>query len=229
MESGINRLERTATLTGVVDSLRSKIIYQEYKTGDAITEAALSQEYGISRTSIRTALQALENEGIIITLANGRKQIMGVNEKYLDDLYSTRRMLECEAARQILAVRQVDFSEMAGYVSRFREISSAEESVMREERGRVNILFHRALVRMSRNRPLLKCWTTIEPMIAALVQFNSDTHGTSMHESDYVVTHSRILEMFLAQDTSVVDFIAYHAYDGPHEETISGLKAKGCL
>lgn len=225
----INSLERATTVVNLVDNLRSKIINQEYQSGEAVTESALAQEFGISRGSVRTALQALENEGIIVTLPNGRKQVMGINEKYLDDLYNTRKVIECEAARQILSMKQVDFSEMAGFVSKFREIASAEQEVMRDERTRVNMQFHRSLIGMSRNRPLFKCWNTIEPMIGALIKFNSDTLIVETHIDDYVVSHSKILEMFLAQDPDVIDYLVYHTYDAPHRDTLKGLKSKGCL
>jgi len=41
-----------------------RIILQEIKDGGAITESAAASEYGISRGTVRTALQTLEGEAL---------------------------------------------------------------------------------------------------------------------------------------------------------------------
>ena len=225
----INSLERTTTVANVVDGIRGKIIVQEYRSGDPITELAVAKEYGTSRGTVRTALQALENEGVIVTSPNGRKQVRGLTEKYIQDLCHTRMMIECEAAKQILALKSVDFAEMAAMVSRFRDVSGAPPDIMREERTRVNMRFHRALIRMSRNRPLMQCWNTLDPMLGALTKFNSDTLVPETHDDKYVASHSKILEMFLAQDPGVVEYLAFHTYEATYKDTLEGLKLKGCL
>lgn len=221
----INSIERTAAVANLVDALRFRIIRQELGDGEAITENSLAREYGTSRGTVRTALQALEGEGVIVTLSSGRKQVRGVTEKYIRDLYHTRMIIECEAARQILGMKQVDFAEIAAMVSRFQEVSEAPAEVMREERTRVNMLFHRALVRMSRNRPLVQCWNTIDPMLGALIKFNSDTLVPESHNDDYVVSHAKILEMFLARDPEIVSYLAYHTFEASCRDTMKGLKA----
>lgn len=229
MSKTINSLDRTTTVANVLDGIRAKIILQEYRSGDPITEVALASEYGTSRGSVRTALQALENEGLVVTQPNGRKQVRGLTEKYLMDLYHTRMIIECEAAKQILALKTVNFAEMAAMVTRFREVSDAPPDIMRDERSEVNMLFHRALMRMSQNRPLIQCFSTLDPMIEALIKFNSDTNVPETHDDKYVQSHSKILEMFLAGDPEVIDYLNYHTYEAAYRDTLEGLKIKGCL
>jgi DNA-binding GntR family transcriptional regulator len=169
MSATINSLERSLTVVPLVDALRSRIISRKLKHGDSLTENALAAEFGISRGSVRAALKTLEAEGVVITLPNGRKQVLGVTEKYVHDIFHTCMVIECEAARQILALKHVDFTEMAALVSRFQEVADAPTEIMREERSGINMQFHRALVRMAQNRPLLQCWYTIDPMVGALI------------------------------------------------------------
>lgn len=119
MAKTINSIDRTATVANVVDAIRNKIILQEYPAGQKLTELALSAEYKISRGSVRTALQVMENEGLIATLPNGRKLVVGITEKFVTDLYETRGMLECEAARLILAQERVDYTGLAEIVNLF--------------------------------------------------------------------------------------------------------------
>lgn len=107
MAKTINSIDRTATVANVVDAIRNKIILQEYPAGQKLTELALSAEYKISRGSVRTALQVMENEGLIATLPNGRKLVVGITEKFVTDLYETRGMLECESGSSHPPLRNV--------------------------------------------------------------------------------------------------------------------------
>jgi DNA-binding GntR family transcriptional regulator len=229
MPTIINSLERTVTVANALDKIRRKIIYQEYRNGDQLTEIALSREYGISRGSVRTALQELENEGVMVTLPTGRKRVMSLTEDYLRDLYTTRKMIECEAARQILARQRMDFGDMAIMVGRLKEVSDAPFDVMHRERISVNMRFHRALMRMCRNRPLWQCWSTLEPMIAAMSEFNSNVLQTERHGRNYVDSHRKILELFLAGDAAVIDYLAGHCCDTPFRETMEGMRKRGLM
>ena len=222
----INSLERATTVTIVVEQIRLKIIAGEYPGGSALPEASLASEYGVSRGSVRTALQTLESEGIVVTFANGRKRVLGLTEKYLHDLYRTRILIECEAARQILGLGQVNFSELADMVARLQAAADFPPEIMRMERTRANMKCHRALIRLAKNRPLLQCWNTIEPMLGAFVKFNSDTLVPETHLDDYVVSHRKVLEMFLAGDRMVVEYLAYHSNEAACRDTLAGLAKK---
>ncbi|MCC8189033.1 MAG: GntR family transcriptional regulator [Planctomycetes bacterium] len=221
----INSMERTTAVANLVDALRRKILLQELKDGEAITENAIAGEYGLSRGTVRTALQALEGEGVIATLPSGRKMVVGVTEKFIHDIYHTRMVVECEAARQILGMKQVDFAEIASMVSCFQGVAEAPIAVMRDERTRVNMQFHRALVRMSRNRPLFQCWNAISPMLGALIKFNSDTLVPETHVDDYVVSHTKIVEMFLAHNPELIAYLEYHTFEAAYKDTLAGFTA----
>ena len=213
MAKTINSIDRTATVANVVDAIRNKIILQEYPAGQKLTELALSAEYKISRGSVRTALQVMENEGLIATLPNGRKLVVGITEKFVTDLYETRGMLECEAARLNL----------------FNELESSPDEVIIASRSTHNERFHRILLEMSRNRPLLQCWNTLEPLITAFTNFNSQVLGAKTHKNFYINTHDKILEMLIAKDPAVIEYLSYHTKVAARNDTLQGLRRMGCL
>ena len=47
------------------DALREAILRNFLKPGDQLSEASLSEQFGISRTPIREALKRLEKEGLV--------------------------------------------------------------------------------------------------------------------------------------------------------------------
>ena len=50
----------------VVKKIREAILNEVFKPGDRLTEAELAEKFGVSRSPVREALLALENEGTAI-------------------------------------------------------------------------------------------------------------------------------------------------------------------
>lgn len=228
MSDTIDSIARTTTVANVVDNIRDRIILQKYKAGTMLAEIPLSKEYDTSRSTIRTSLQILESEGLIATLPNGRKRVVGITTGYVNDLYEVRKLLECEAVRLVIAADHVDYSGLAEAVGMFNDVANASEDVMRTTRAKANSQFHRALFEMSCNRPLLQCWITIEPTIAALAKFNSDTLDPKTHKDDYIFSHTKLLEMIITKDPNVVTYLTDHI-EAAKRDTFIGLREVGCI
>lgn len=58
-------LQPRALYESLADRVRERILRHEFKPGQAIDEAALLVEYGISRTPVREALKLLHHEGLL--------------------------------------------------------------------------------------------------------------------------------------------------------------------
>ena len=104
----IDSIQRAGTVNMILQEVREKIIFNNYADGEAITETQLAKEYAVSRSSVRTALQVLENEGLIVVGANGRKTVQGINQRFISDFYETRALLEARAVEIILKREYVD-------------------------------------------------------------------------------------------------------------------------
>ena len=59
------RAMRAVTPDRIQDKLRKDIIMGKYRKGDRSVEAELAEAFDASRGSVRSALQALEGEGMI--------------------------------------------------------------------------------------------------------------------------------------------------------------------
>lgn len=225
----IDSITRTVTVANVVENLRKRIILQEYNSGIMLTELKLSQEYETSRGTIRTALQTLEAEGLIETLENGRKKAVTVSGKYLSDLYETRKVLECEAVRLILKKDYVNFAPLYEAVNVFNKMTEEDDpTVLREERYKANDVFHMALLEATGNKSLVQCWNTIQPVIQTLAKINSDTLDLKTNSSDYVKSHTKILQLLITRDTGAVQELERHI-ELAKQDSFRGLRMKGCV
>lgn len=85
------------------EKIKSLIINAELRPGQSVTETALSQSLGFSRTPIREALHELEREGLIIT-RNRRKRVYILTVNEIEDIFDLK--IEIESAVAAWAARR---------------------------------------------------------------------------------------------------------------------------
>lgn len=77
--------------------LREKILDFEIYPGTRITETALAEQYGVSRTPIRAALQRLEVEGLVTIMPKQGCFVRSVDVERISQYYDVRVYLEAAA------------------------------------------------------------------------------------------------------------------------------------
>jgi len=79
--------------------LREKILAGQLAGGTRITEVAIAELLGVSRTPVRSALMRLEQEGLLDALPNGGYSVRTFSERDVADAIELRGTLEGLAAR----------------------------------------------------------------------------------------------------------------------------------
>jgi len=205
---------RNVTTIRILTDLRLKIIMQKYQMGNRLIETSLTQEYNASRTSIRTALQVLENEGMIKTLPNGGKEVVGFSKKYAADMYDVRQMLECHALELAIADPSPDYVPLLEVLRTINSYSTGatpcdDPSVYAE----VDIQFHRAVLRMSRNVPLLQSWETTSSIMFTMLNLNSTDAYRERYMDELYRKHKQIIDYIVMRDRKAVEIIRKHIED----------------
>jgi GntR family transcriptional regulator of vanillate catabolism len=80
-------------------SLRDLILTGELKAGDRISELAVVERLGVSRTPIRMALVRLEEEGLLELIPSGGFAVKAFSERDICDAIEIRGTLEGLCAR----------------------------------------------------------------------------------------------------------------------------------
>lgn len=83
------------------ETIKTNILNLTYPPGMPLTEARLTEDLGMSRNPVRTALKMLESEGLIVTDYYKSMTVKGITDKDIQDIYQLRELFEGAAFRMI--------------------------------------------------------------------------------------------------------------------------------
>lgn len=207
-DNGIND-SRTASVLKATNIIRDKIIMQEYPGGTILTEVKLAEECGTSRGTIRTALKELQTEGLIFSLPNGRKKVIGFTMKYISDLYEMRKILECKALEEILSSDKIRVNFLHIALQLIDTLNNDKYS-SRETHTELDFGIHNAIIEGSENYILLQCWNTIAPMLITLLKINSSISDLTRHKAQYYDKHTEIIQLIVEHDYKAINVMNEH-------------------
>ncbi|GGA55224.1 GntR family transcriptional regulator [Pelagibacterium lentulum] len=153
----IARIENLPLRMQVADTLRRAIINGKMKPGTPIVELNLANQLNISRAPVREAIQILENEGLIETVAYKGKRVKPLTPREVEELYSLREQFEAFAVRRIIEFNK-DVSPLEPFCQAMTEAAAHDdfEALMVADQG-----FHRTLISLSDHAILLSVWDNL--------------------------------------------------------------------
>ena len=96
------RLARLSAVDALAEALRNRILEGDLAPGTPLREEALAGEYDVARHTLRSALRALQGEGIVQILPNRGARVTSLSQDDVQGLSDLRVALEVEAARRVL-------------------------------------------------------------------------------------------------------------------------------
>lgn len=84
---------KTSIKDATYETIKSKILHQEYQMGEPLNLTKLEKELGISNTPIREAISALVSEGLLVSFHNSRVHVVKFKEKDIKDLLDVGRLI----------------------------------------------------------------------------------------------------------------------------------------
>ena len=81
-------------VTQAYETIKENIMNLTYPPGMVLTEAMLTKELGMSRSPVRTAIQMLQVEGLIVSDYYKSMTVKEITEKDINEIYQLRELLE---------------------------------------------------------------------------------------------------------------------------------------
>lgn len=173
--------------------LRTAVINGEYEPGTVLVETAVAESYGVSRTPVREALQALEKDGIL--QYRGRQLIVRVTTlEEVMEIYDCRVVLEGVAAEW--AARSRNDNDLVLLEIALEDMARAADAAPYEKNS-VNYAFHDRLWRSSHNSTLVDLLTRLEVHIRRYPQPTVSQPG---RWEEALSEHAAIIDAVRAQD-----------------------------
>ncbi len=154
-----------------VEAIRDSIIRGELALGQALTEAALSQALGISKTPVREALSLLKSEGLVVSETHKGYKVFSMDQAQLVEFCELRFALESQALRYAAERNQAELSEALDSV--LDRMEAHLRGSDREAYLSLDTEFHRSFFLKSGNRFLLEHYDHINSMIETMRHYIS--------------------------------------------------------
>lgn len=94
--------ETTTRTQQLVELIRLDIVHNRLEPGARVTEEALADRYGSSRTPVREALRVLAREALLVHTPRAGYVVASINLDEMDDLYTMRVAIEERVAQRIV-------------------------------------------------------------------------------------------------------------------------------
>jgi GntR family transcriptional repressor for pyruvate dehydrogenase complex len=200
----------------VIEQIKSKIKSGEIKKGDRLpSEREMSELIGVSRTSVREAIRALEVVGLVESKQGAGNYIKTnfdnslfeplsvmfmLQESSVKEMYDLRETLELECAK--LSAKNIEDNELAlltAIVDRMYLAGSEEESL------ELDIKFHYLIAKTSRNVLLINMLDVISQIMDEFIQKSrmQILHEGNTKES-LLEIHENLLRALKCRDESKV-------------------------
>ena len=184
-------------------TLEEEILSGALKPGDTLTEIALSERLGVSRTPLRAAIHALAEEGLVEAIPNKGAVVLGVSLDDLVEIYDIRMRLEGIAAS--LAAKRISDEALSKLTE---SVELSEFYLAKNDSDHLKELdsdFHNILYKSSGNRHLCKILTELHRNIRSYRKMSlsvPERLKTSVEE------HKKLLSAIKAHDGALAEKIA---------------------
>lgn len=205
----------------VIAEMRRRIIGGEMEPGASLSEIALAEEFGVSRTPVREALKQLQTEGLVEIRPRVGTFVTIPTRREITELFEMKELLEGAAAR--LLAQRGRVPEVHRLEENLRE---ADVAVARDDRDRYADLvqeFHELIIVGADNSKLEAHYRMLMNQLAypRLVTTSLSQPGRPL-QSDR--EHHTVLELILAKDGDSAERVMREHVRASRRAVFAGLQ-----
>jgi len=199
------KLERVAEK--VASQLKDAIVRGAFRIGERLpSERDLATQMGVSRASVREAIQQLEMLGMVESIHGGGTVVQSLAEKELgspieallqDDVHKVVELTEVRALLEAWAARQAALNRTDEQLQRMRSLLAE----MREDlaRGRIrsdiDLAFHTEIAAAAHNTIFLHLMQTIHRLISYSIKLSRELFFlTEEYQEVFLDHHTRVFQ-----------------------------------
>ena len=163
--------------------LREAILTGSLVPGKRISEPALAQKLGLSRTPIREALQYLSKEGLVDITPHKGARVRLLSFREIKEVYEVRAILESEGAR--LAALHASEQELKQIHRQLNQLNALDPDHLLAQR-QADMAFHASFVAAGQNQTLQRLFNDLQGSLSLLRAYTSNLSQTSETQAQHL-------------------------------------------
>jgi len=202
MTEGNPVIHRRVLRDEVADYLVDAILSGAFRPGEKIVETRISKELQVSQGAVREAIRDLIAQGFLETEPYKGTRVREFSPEELGDYYAVRIALEKRAvqwARERQASGELDLTELRAIAAKMHQCAASGDT---KNLRKLDIDFHKALVRASGNAFLLRAWESLGNYYWACLGIHYGAKG--IHPDRQAALHDDLLAVLEGQDMAAV-------------------------
>jgi DNA-binding GntR family transcriptional regulator len=202
MTEGNTVIHRRVLRDEVADYLIDAILSGSFRPGEKIVETRISKELQVSQGAVREAIRDLIAQGFLETEPYKGTRVREFTPGELGDYYAVRIALEKRAvkwARERQASGELDLTELRDIAARMHQCADSGDT---KNLRKLDIDFHKALVRASGNAFLLRAWESLGNYYWACLGIHYGAKG--IHPERQASLHDDLIAVLESQDMAAV-------------------------
>ena len=189
----ITPIEQTPLRIQIAEMLRRAIVSGKLRPGSVLVEATLAEQMNVSRAPIREAIQILENDGLVETVAYKGKRVKPLTAREVEETYNLREVFEVMAVRRILQYGR----PVAALWAHCHETDRAVDAGDQDKLTAADEAFHRTLIQVADHDLLLASWNSLYLRIHQIMALRNTVQPNLF---DISGTHPPIVRALEAHD-----------------------------
>lgn len=192
------------------DAIREAVLSGHYAAGSRLTELSLVADLGLSRGTIRGALQQLSFEGLVILSPYKGWSVVSLSAKDAWEIYTLRNALEGLASR--IVAEDITPEKVERIDAAFSILKDAVRGGRRDRIVKADFSLHRAIIELSGHARLLVQYQVIEKQ----TQMFFAMAGAFLQVQDYVDLHVQLIDAIKSGKAQTAERIAsdHNTIDG---------------
>jgi GntR family transcriptional regulator, rspAB operon transcriptional repressor len=181
-------------------TLRRRILNNELAAGERLIEASLAAEFGVSRTTLRSALMELKNDRLVEFSPRRGCWVARMTPAEIEDACFARYLLESGAVGEERAI--IDENLVTALGNELEAMAEAVAAGDLAETVESDTRLHSLLVEAGGRARLAELWHSLDGQMGALMRSSIEFQGSEL--ADVVGRHRSLIDAVASRDMTQI-------------------------
>lgn len=180
------------------DAIREAIINGVLKQGERIKEIDLSQQMNLSRATLRSALQQIAKEGLVILIPYTGWQVISLDWRDVWELFTLRSAIERLAAH--IVAEEIDEEGKKALLKAFDNLVTQYQRNDAKKIAAADFALHKAIINLTNNSRLIGQYALIEQQVRICIRSSDDL---IIDPEEIIAQHKPIVDAIINGDRAL--------------------------